>query len=80
METVNQARDLEERLHAMEGLESSGAEIAKKRKFEDELAGLRARVNDIHGSLASVIACMSAGGIAISCTSFLQVLKDHECI
>ena len=70
LETINQAKQLRERLHAMEGLQLGGSQD------EQSIPELTERINEIEGSLSSVIECLASGGIAIACSAFLDVLKE----
>ena len=68
LETINQARQLRERLHAMEGLQVGGLEIEQS---------IPERLNEIEESLSGVIQCLASGGIAIACSAFLDELKKR---
>ena len=70
LETINQAKQLRERLHAMEGLQLGGSQD------EQSIPELAERINDIEGSLSSVIECLASGEIAIACSAFLDILKE----
>lgn len=72
LQTVNQAIQLSERLHAMKGLQGEGAPPQENSLSIPELT---AQVNEIQDSLSSVIQCLASGGIAIACSAFLDPIR-----